>query len=105
MKIIKIEAYAYPEQFKKSGVLKKKAQACFAISETVFNNDQKSYSTDKIAMQLKDQGYHSFKSPYMFTHISCQDSTGKEIRVFETVNIDGHDFITSPVELLKNLNS
>lgn len=93
-------------QFNKTGKLKKKAQAEISISiggETT--QDEIDHSNKQIAETLKTRGYHSFESPYIFTHILAQNAQNERVFIFESVIVgsDQKEITTSPVTLYKLL--
>jgi hypothetical protein len=102
---IKIEVFNQ-KQFKKHGGLKKTAKSdrAFSIMDI---GDEISGGTDKwlaeVAKTLKTE-YHTFESPYIFTHLrAISKTTNEQVFIFETVATHGTTLTTSPIKLRKLL--
>jgi len=94
-------------QYTSKGVLKKRAkyESSFLIGGS--KEEQEKFNNEYIAQRIKAQGYHSFVSPYIFTHIDCQNERGEQCYIYESITIgtDKREIITSPIKLLAELNT
>lgn len=99
--IIKIEVFDR-KQFLKSGKLKKKPHTDMARM-SVDVEPVTEGSTDLFLKETAEQFkkyYHSFESPYIFTHLTAKKiETGEPVVIFESVMV-GKDYVmTSPIKL------
>lgn len=83
-------------QFTSKGKLKKSAKA-------EYQKEAETIDKGVIARYIKDMGYHSFSTPYFFTHIKAVNMKGEEVKIFQDVKIGSNYIITSPQELIINL--
>lgn len=105
---IKISVHNH-RSFTKHGRLKKHPQG----SEVGFALvDVEPYRENTLPDFLKDtaeklkKSYHSFSSPYVFTHIKAVNKeTGEPVMIFEYVVRYGQEIMTSPTTLLRFLQS
>ena len=97
-------------QYTKIAKLKKNAQHEMSLTivdvEPTTRKSQ-DYNNQYIARTIKQRGYHSFRSPYIFTHIEALNEKNEPVRIFEHVIIgsDSREIITTPqrvYELLTN---
>ncbi len=100
---ISITAYA-PNAFTKYGRLKKKAHSEMGrlmVDVEPYTAGSIDSFLEETAQELK-KSYHSFRSPYVFSHIECVNKlNGETVRIFEEYN----RITTSPVKLLALLTS
>lgn len=97
-------------QFTKTGKMKKNAQTEMGLSfvdvvpRTEAEADkQRLEANEYIAKTIKSRGYHSFTSPYIFTHIHARNDKGELVIIRETVSINGTEISTTPQTLYKLL--
>lgn len=88
-------------QYTKMGRLKKNAKTEYSLPCLSTNPKCQEIRAEDI----KGQGYHSFTSPYVFTHIDALNKRGERVFITESVVIgsDSREVITSPVSLLAEL--
>lgn len=100
---IDIKVYT-PNEFTKFGKLKKRAQSEMGMM-MVDVEPHTPNATDDFLKEVADKikrDYHSFSSPYIFTHIIAKKNNTNETRyIFETCN----DLTTSPIKLLELLKT
>lgn len=91
------------DQYTKTGKMKKKAKTEFGI--TIVGSDTPKEDNEYIARRIKACGYHSFTSPYFFTHIDALNEKGERVLICESVVIgsDNREVCTTPETLYKLL--
>lgn len=94
----KIQIYNI-NQFTKKGILKKNTVPEMGLA--IAGGEDNEY----IAKTIKQRGYHSFTSPYFFTHINALNPQGEQVIIKETViiGIDKKEVVTTPLTLYKLL--
>lgn len=107
----KIQVYNV-NQYTKTGKQKKNATAEMSLSfvdvsaktEAEATKQRKDFN-EYVAKTLKARGYHSFVSPYFFTHINAVNDKGEAVRIFETLTIgsDNKELTTTPKSIYELL--
>lgn len=97
-------------QFTKAGKLKKHAQSEMGLSlidvaprTEEEAEKQRLEANEYIAKTIKQRGYHSFTSPYVFTHIEATNDKGEPVIIQETFTINGRELPTTPQAVYKLL--
>ncbi len=92
-------------QYTKTGKLKKNARSEMGLTIVGSETKDKEHDNNYVAKTIKERGYHSFVSPYIFTHIEAKNASGERVVIKEMVTIgrDNVEVSTSPITLYKLL--
>jgi len=90
-------------QYLKSGKLKKKATAEMSLTTIDVEPVNTKANNEYTAKTIKQRGYHSFTSPYFFTHINALNDKNERVIIIETVTFDNQEIVTTPQSLYKLL--
>lgn len=99
-------------QFTPKGLLKKKAREEMGLTfiDVEPKNDNEAIqqlidNNKYTAKTLKERGYHSFTSPYIFTHIEALNSKNERVYIYASIFIgrDNKEMLLTPMSLYKEL--